>query len=84
MERKAHEEGLGMIVLTGNQIIVARLLTLRAGMRLEAKGLKLNRGRSALAIVKHEFGFKGNRDKVAGQLQEVIDSMMANLTQREV
>ena len=64
-----------MIMLTGNQILKARLLALQAGMRLEARGLKMNRGRSAMATVKSEFGFKGNRAKIQEQLQVVIDSM---------
>ena len=64
-----------MTILTGNQVLKARLLTLRMGMRLEAKGLKMHRGRSAMSIVKAEFGFKGNRTRVLEQLQVVIDSM---------
>ena len=78
MERKAHEEGFVLTKPTerySSTIAFARLLALRIGLRMEARGMRMNRGRTALAIVKEEFGFKGNRDKVAGQLEEVIDAM---------
>ena len=63
-----------MTILTGNQIHKARLLALQMGMRLEARGIRMNRGRTAMSIVKQEFGFKGNRAKIQAQLQEVIDA----------
>tara|TARA_R110000765_G_scaffold133185_1_gene231899 strand:+ start:516 stop:722 length:207 start_codon:yes stop_codon:yes gene_type:complete len=64
-----------MTTLTGNQIIKARLFVLQAGMALEAKGIKMSRGISALSIVKREFGFRGNRVRVQAQLQAIIDAM---------
>ncbi|MAH51021.1 hypothetical protein CMI37_34715 [Candidatus Pacearchaeota archaeon] len=59
-------------VLVGNQIELARLLTLRAGIELEGKGLR-RRGRSCLAIVKSEFGWKGNRAKILARLSRHIE-----------
>lgn len=64
-----------MSVLMGNQIIKARLLALQSAMGLEAKGIRMSRGKSATSIVKAEFGFKGNREKVQAQLRAVIDAM---------
>ena len=64
-----------MTMLIGNQIHKARLLALQSAMNLEAKGLRMSRGRTAMSIVKQEFGFKGNRSKIQTQLQTVIDSM---------
>lgn len=49
-----------------------RLCALRAGLKLERQGMR-RRGRSAYAIVKREFGFKGNREAVYTQLCEVIE-----------
>ena len=63
-----------MTILTGHQIHKARLLALQSAMDLEAKGLRMSRGQSAMARVKSEFGFKGNRSKIQAQLQEVIDA----------
>ena len=48
-----------------------RLLTLRSALKLELKGMKNSR-RSAYAIIKEEFGFKGNKQKVYNQLDEHI------------
>ena len=47
--RKAH-------TLQGTGVHVARLLTLRAGMRMEAMGMK-RRGRSCTMIARKMFGF---------------------------
>lgn len=52
----------------------ARILTLRAGLKLECKGIGLSRhGKSCYAIVKAEFGFKGNKENVLKQLNEYIE-----------
>ena len=69
------DTGPGYVTLTGNQIVKARLLALRMGLNLEAKGMKMSRGVSCLAIVKREFGFRGNRAKVLTQLEKVIEAM---------
>ncbi len=58
-----------MTVLTGNQIEGARLLTLRSMLILEMKGMH-RRGRSAYALLK-DMGFKGTREKVLSQLDDV-------------
>ena len=51
----------------------ARILTLRSALKLELKGLKMSRGISAYAIIKREFGFKGNKARVLEQLNAFID-----------
>lgn len=58
-----------MTVLTGNQIEGARLLTLRSMLILEMKGMH-RRGRSAYALLK-DMGFKGTREKVLSQLDDI-------------
>lgn len=63
-----------MTIITGESNIAnARILTLRAGLKLETKGLKISRGRSCYAIVKEEFGFKGNKQSVLEQLNKCIE-----------
>ena len=64
-----------MTMLTGDQIGKFRLLTLQKGMALEAKGMRMSKGRSCLAIVKSEFGWKGNRDTIMAKLTATIDAM---------
>jgi hypothetical protein len=62
----------GGFVITGESIALYRLMTLRRGIMMEAKGLRLTRGRSCLSIVKSEFGWKGNRDKILSLLEAEI------------
>ena len=63
-------------ILTGQQIPKFRLIVLRKGIEVESSGFKMMRGaRSCLSIVKQEFGWKGNREKILAKLTELIDSM---------
>ena len=61
MAIKVTETGATMI--TGNDIQVYRLLALRQALKAETIGLRLVRGRSALAIVKAETGLKARTAK---------------------
>ena len=62
-----------MTVITGDDNIRNyRVLALKSALSLEVKGMK-RRGRSAYSIVKDEFGFRGNKQKVFDQLQEYVD-----------
>jgi hypothetical protein len=71
----------GAIVITGEQNIKnARILTLRAALRLECKGMKRS-GRSVCSIVKQEFGFIGSKQKVLNQLDKwITDHSIPNLS----
>ena len=63
-------------ILTGQQIPKFRLIVLQKGIEMEAIGLRMTRkGRSALSIVKQEFGWTGNRQAILNKLTELIDSM---------
>ena len=53
----------GATVITGGEIQVYRLLTLRHALKAETVGLRLTRGRSALSIVKAETGLKARTAK---------------------
>lgn len=56
-----------MTTLTGNQIDMAQLLTLRAMLKLEMKGMTRSRAPSAYAALK-KMGYKGTRQEVLAQL----------------
>lgn len=56
-------------VLTGNGVYAFHYLAQRSAMRLELKGMKHSSGRSVIAHVKREHGFKGNRQKVYDQFE---------------
>lgn len=61
------------MMLTGAQIPAARVLTLKAGLKLEVKGLTISRGISCYAIIKKEFGFRGSKAKVLEQITEYCE-----------
>jgi uncharacterized protein (DUF2141 family) len=61
-----------MILDTKDQIAMARVLTLRQGLKLEVRGMRMSRGRTCYSIVKEEFGFKGSKQKVLDQLNEML------------
>ena len=62
-------------MITGEQINGYRILTLRKGLELEIKGLRLtSRGRSCYSMIKTEFGYKGNKTKVLGLINEFIEN----------
>ena len=56
---------------TKQEISNVRLVALKGALKLEVAGMK-GRGRSAYAVVKEEFGFKGSKQKVLEQLEEHI------------
>ena len=68
---------MGMINKPGIDIEFYRLLTLRSALSLEMLGMKNSR-RSAYAIIKEEFGFKGNKKKVYNQIDEHIKKIKEN------
>lgn len=61
-----------MIILdTPEKIDMARFLMLRSALKLECLGMS-RRGQSAYAIVKAEYGFKGNKKSVLEQMEKII------------
>ena len=54
-----------------------RLLTLRSALELEILGMG-RRGRSVYSIIKEEFGFKGNKEKVYEQIDAHIQKIKEN------
>ena len=57
---------------TPDQINAFRILRLKGALKLETKGMRMSRGRTAYSLVKEEFGFKGSKQKVLDQLQRYI------------
>jgi hypothetical protein len=54
------------------QINLFRMKALRGALKLEILGMK-RKGRSAYSLIKEEFGFKGNREKVLDQIEAKIE-----------
>lgn len=66
-----------MINKPGIDVEFYRLLTLRSALELEILGMK-RRGRSVYAIIKEEFGFRGNKQKVYDQIDAYIQKIKEN------
>lgn len=60
-------------LITGDSINFYRLLSLRGGLKLEMKGLRLSRGSTCYAVIKREFGLKGSKQKVYEQFCKIVD-----------
>lgn len=67
-----------MTTLTGQQIEAARILTLRAMLKLELKGLSKSRGPTAYSTLKM-MGLKGTREKVLAQADAIRECILAGL-----
>jgi hypothetical protein len=62
-----------MLIDNDAQINAYRLLTLRQGLKLQAKGIRMSsKVPQASAIVKKEFGFKGNLDSITRQFEDYL------------
>ena len=53
------------------EMALFRMKALRSALKLEILGMRRN-GRSVYSIVKEEFGFKGNKQKVLEQLENKL------------
>lgn len=62
------------VIDTPDGIEFVRLCALKGALHLETLGMT-RRGRSVYAIVKDEFGFKGNKQKVYDQLCAYIEKI---------
>ena len=67
------------MMITGNSIDVYRMCTLRSALKLELRGLKMSRGRTAYSIIKSEFGLKGSKESVYTQMCELCEKMKGEL-----
>jgi len=62
-----------MTTITGKENIdTFRMISLKGALKLEILGMK-RRGQSAYAIVKLEYGLKGNKQKVYDQLCVLVE-----------
>jgi len=58
-----------------------RLLTFRMGLRIEATGMRLTKGRSVTAVLKERYGLPRNakRERVSEMLEAEIEQARAEL-----
>lgn len=68
----------GTIVVTGKQDIdMVRLLSLKAALSLEAKGMRASRRFSAYKILKAELGLTGSKASVLKQVEKIVAAKLA-------
>jgi hypothetical protein len=72
------EDSRPIIIDTPEGIYMYRLLALRSALKLEVKGIKMTR-HSICKIVKDEFGFKGNKQKVFEQFDAHVNALLADI-----
>jgi hypothetical protein len=76
-------DGTEATVITGKEnIAIFRLLTLRAALRLELKGLR-RRGESAFSIIKREFNLSGNKESVLEQFNQLVEQRQAEKSAKD-
>jgi hypothetical protein len=61
-------------VLTGPQIDRFRAKVLLSALKLETLGMKRSKAPSAYAIIKAEYGLKGNKQSVYDQFAAIVNS----------
>ncbi len=70
------EHSAGGSTITGESIMHYRLLNMIRGLKLEIKGMRLtSKGRTCYAMLKSEYGLKGDREKVLVQAQKIMDDI---------
>ena len=62
---------MGIMLTTPEQIEQYRLLTMYQMLKMETLGLKHSRG-SVYALIKKQFGLKGNKQSVLKQFGQLI------------
>lgn len=67
------------MIFTGSQIEVVRLLSLKAMLKLELKGLKRSKSPSAYMIIKRDLGITGTRENVLKQVDKIVDNLKEGL-----
>jgi len=70
------ENKFGSISITGDSIMDYRYMILITGLRSELKGFRLtSKGSTCYAILKREYGFKGNKEKVLAQAETQLEQI---------
>jgi len=76
------EDSRPIIIDTPEGMYMYRLLALRSALKLEVKGIKMTR-HSICKIVKDEFGFKGNKQKVLDQFDAHVNAQLEVFEKRK-
>ena len=64
-----------MSIITGDDTILFSIIALESALRLEVKGMKMGRGRSAYSIVKDRYQLKGSKQRVLEQFNQIVNEL---------
>ena len=67
------------VIQTPAGIAFYRMATLKQGLKLEIKGIRMCRGATCYSIIKREFGLKGSREKVLEAFTKLCDETSAKM-----
>jgi hypothetical protein len=82
-KQKAIDVTAGGTSFTGKGIDLYRLLTIRMGLRLEMRGMRLTaKAPKCSTILRREYGIKGNREKQMAQLEKLIEQCQTECAQQ--
>jgi len=71
------EQSAGGVVITGESIQHYRLLVMIQGLKAEIKGFKFtSKGSTCYAMLKKQFGLKGNKAKVLARAEEILATII--------
>lgn len=71
MSKPVEKTPTGAIMVTGSGIKLYRFLARKQALGLELKGMKRSRGRTAYSICKEVYGFRGSKQRVYDQMEEL-------------
>ena len=77
MKQPAPKFTQGVVADSPEVIKFFRLAALKNALALECKGLRRSRPPSAYVVLKKEYGFKGGKQKVLQQAQNLVDKLIA-------
>ena len=70
----------GSISFVGKSAVnVFRMITLASGLRAEVGGMRMTRGRTCYAVIKQEYGLRGNKAKVLVQFLPLVEAAKAGI-----
>jgi len=74
------EHSAGATTFVGPSAVnIFRMITLANGLKMEVRGMRMTRGRTCYAIIKSEYGLKGNKQRVLDQFLPLVAAARAEV-----
>lgn len=73
----------GSVAYVGKEgVNVFRMIVLANGLKAEVRGMRMSRGRTCYAVIKQEFGLRGNKARVLAQFLPLVEQAKASVEVR--